>query len=570
MAALTKAQSEPNLLALEEELTCSICLCIFSVPVTVPCGHNFCASCLELTWANQVRDFSCPQCRATFPGRPQLRKNTVLCRVVEQLQGCGDGDGKEDDEREEEEQEAAAPIYCDSCLQAAATQTCLTCMASFCPEHLRPHYDSPAFRDHQLCPPVRDLQQRKCPQHNKLFEFFCSQHSCCICSLCLLSHKLCHTSPLQQAKDKAESALKKRLAELHNQSERSVQAMNSVKTIQSQVAETAARKRDLLRAEFLEIKALIEEKENQTLKVVMEEEKRVCNKFDYIYKILGNKKNEIQSLRDQIEMALTEGDDVLFLKRAAALQRTSVKEAFVPVIEMDHNMIHAAYQSAINLKDVVKLAVNVPVDKRTDARTHKDKILHPTKTTLVEEIDTQDKKNPVKLDAANITLDFNTAHSKVALSERYTKMSVSDTQLNYNHHPQRFTDCPQVLGFQCFKRGIHYWEVELHQNNFCGIGICYGSMERQGPDSRLGRNSSSWCIEWFNSKISAWHNDVEKCLPNTKATKIGVLLHCDGGFVLFLTVEEKLNLIYKFKAQFTEAVYPAFWLFSSGTVLSLC
>lgn len=175
----------------------------------------------------------------------------------------------------------------------------------------------------------------------------------------------------------------------------------------------------------------------------------------------------------------------------------------------------------------------------------------------------------VLVDAANVTLDFNTAHSKVALSERYTKMSVSDTQLNYNHHPQRFTDCPQVLGFQCFKRGIHYWEVEMQQNNFCGIGICYGSMERQGPDSRLGRNSSSWCIEWFNSKISAWHNDVEKCLPNTKATKIGVLLHCDGGFVLFLTVEEKLNLIYKFKAQFTEAVYPAFWLFSSGTVLSL-
>ena len=29
-------------------------------------------------------------------------------------------------------------------------------------------------------------------------------------------------------------------------------------------------------------------------------------------------------------------------------------------------MIHAAYQSAINLKDVVKLAVNVSVDKRTD------------------------------------------------------------------------------------------------------------------------------------------------------------------------------------------------------------
>lgn len=149
-------------------------------------------------------------------------------------------------------------------------------------------------------------------------------------------------------------------------------------------------------------------------------------------------------------------------------------------------------------------------------------------------------------------------------------MSVSDIPQNYNHHPQRFIDCFQVLGFQCFKRGIHYWEVELQQNNFCGIGICYGSMDRQGPESRLGRNSSSWCIEWFNSKISSWHNDVEKCLPNVKATKIGVLLHCEGGFVIFMAVGEKHNLIYKFKAQFTEALYPAFWLFSSGTVLSLC
>lgn len=148
-------------------------------------------------------------------------------------------------------------------------------------------------------------------------------------------------------------------------------------------------------------------------------------------------------------------------------------------------------------------------------------------------------------------------------------MSISDTSA-HKYHPQRFTDYRQVLGFQCFKRGIHYWEVQLQQSSFCGIGVCYGSMERQGPESRLGRNSRSWCVEWLNSKLSSWHNDVEKCLPNTKATKIGVLLHCEGGFVIFMAVGEKNNLIYKFKAQFTEALYPAFWLFSSDAVLSLC
>ncbi|NXT56184.1 TRI25 ligase, partial [Pluvianellus socialis] len=624
MAALARSPSEPGLAGLEEELTCSICLCLFNSPVTVPCGHNFCASCLELSWAGLAGDFSCPQCRATFAGRPQLQKNTVLCRVVEQLQGRA-GAGAEEEEEEAAggcgAEEPPPPVYCDSCRQAPAVQTCLTCTASFCPEHLRPHRDSPAFRDHQLCPPLCDLQQRKCPQHNKIFEFFCSQHGSCICSLCLLGHKLCNTSPLQLAKTNAESALKKKLMELHNQGEKAARAVSLVKTNQSQAAETASRKKDLIRSEFLEIKALIEERENQILKLIAEEEKRVCNKFDYIYGILTSKKNEIQSLRDQIEMTLTESDDILFLKRAAALQRTSPKDAFVPVIEMDQNLIHSSYESAINLKDLVKVSVTQCRDKKVEAKMEVnparsrrliqiscrgplqpegvcDRALSvqgffPTGQTLFSSVDTAPTAGTVNAAAAastkelidsflkksreellqyaaNITLDYNTAHNKVLLFERYTRMSVSDTPLNYNYHPQRFTDCSQVLGFQCFKRGIHYWEVELQQNNYCGIGICYGSMERQGPESRLGRNSSSWCIEWFNSKISSWHNDVEKCLPNVKATKIGVLLHCEGGFVIFMAVGEKHNLIYKFKAQFTEALYPAFWLFSSGTILSLC
>uniref|UniRef100_A0A8D0F3K5 RING-type E3 ubiquitin transferase n=1 Tax=Strix occidentalis caurina TaxID=311401 RepID=A0A8D0F3K5_STROC len=637
MAQLARSPSEPGLAGLEEDLTCSICLCLFSCPVTVPCGHNFCASCLELSWGGLSANFSCPQCRTTFLDRPQLQKNTVLCRVVEQLQGCAGAEdkakAKEVEVEEEQEEEAAGcgtevpAVLCDSCRQAPAAQTCLTCMASFCPEHLRPHQDSPAFRDHQLCPPLRHLHRRKCPQHNKLFEFFCSEHGSCLCSLCLLDHKLCHTSPVQLAKADAKLALKKRLVELHNQSQRAAQAMNTVKTNQSQAAEAASKKKDVIRSEFSEIKALIEERENQALKVIADEEKRVCNKFEYIYSVLRSKKNEIQSLRDWIEKALTENDDILFLKRAAALQRTSTKDAFVPVIEMDQNLIHSTFQSTISLKNTVKLSVTQCRETRAEGtvslgelafsalalssnegsspsnpnKVHSNPSVSvlrmqgffPTGQTLFSSVSTAPTTGPLNAAAiasvkelidtflkksrkelleyaANITLDYNTAHNKVVLSERYTKMSVSDTSLNYNHHPQRFTDCFQVLGFQCFKRGVHYWEVELQQNNFCGIGICYGSMDRHGPESRLGRNSSSWCIEWFNSKISSWHNDVEKCLPNVKATKIGVLLHCEGGFVIFTAVGEKHNLIYKFKTQFTEALYPAFWLFSSGTVLSLC
>lgn len=169
-----------------------------------------------------------------------------------------------------------------------------------------------------------------------------------------------------------------------------------------------------------------------------------------------------------------------------------------------------------------------------------------------------------------VVFDYNTAHNKVVLSDNYTTASVADGLQHYRTHPQRFTYCSQVLGLHCYKKGIHYWEVELQKNNFCGVGICYGSMERQGPESRLGRNANSWCVEWFNNKISAWHNNVEKTLPPTKTTRVGVLLNCDHGFVIFFAVTEKVYLMYKFKVDFTEALYPAFWVFSAGTTLSIC
>uniref|UniRef100_A0A8C0V4G5 Tripartite motif containing 25 n=1 Tax=Cyanistes caeruleus TaxID=156563 RepID=A0A8C0V4G5_CYACU len=414
------------------------------------------------------------------------------------------------------------PVSCDSCQEAPAVQTCLTCTASFCAEHLRPHRDSPAFRDHQLCPPLRDLQQRKCPQHNRLFEFFCSQHGVCICSLCLLGHKTCPTSPLEQAKAAAQVSRRGEagLAGVPRGWNSLPRAARSAPWLPR-----SSRKKELIRNEFSEIKALIEERENEIMKAITEEEKRVWNKFDYIYSVLGNKKKEVLSLKDQIEMALTESDDVLFLKVTRHLNVNPIP--------------HSRMQ---NDKKLLWSSCSPETSSQIEMQGY----------------------------AANITLDYNTAHSTVVLAENYTRMSISDTFTGHKYHPQRFTDYRQVLGFQCFKRGIHYWEVQLQQGSFCGIGVCYGSMERQGPDSRLGRNSKSWCIEWLNSKISSWHNDVEKSLPNTKATKIGVLLHCDGGFVIFTAVGEKHNLIYKFKAQFTEALYPAFWLFSSDAVLSLC
>ncbi|XP_039741646.1 E3 ubiquitin/ISG15 ligase TRIM25 [Pteropus medius] len=623
-------------LSLADELMCSICLEPFKVPVTTPCGHNFCGSCLDETWAVQGAPYLCPQCRAEYQTRPQLHKNTVLCAVVEQfLQAELARVAVPDDWTPPARAAAPSPtsqVACDHCLKAAAIKTCLVCMASFCQEHLRPHLDSPAFRDHPLQPPVPDLLHRKCPQHNRLRDLFCPEHSECICHICLVEHKTCSPVSLSQASADMEAKLKHKLTIMYSQINGASRALEDVRARQQDVRDAAQRKMEQLRQEYLEMKALIDASEASSTRKVKEEEKRVSSKFDNIYQILLKKKSEIQAVKEDIELALTKGDEFEFLEKAAKLQGISTKPVYVPKVELNHELIRGICQNTTDLKNELKRYIRQPQKPEEPtisgdptehgaAPTHKPS--RPVKKIVKEEkkakklpstvmsssktltfgapeqlVDLKQvsseskaatlqpnsellkakvletflaKSRPELLEyAVKVILDYNTANNKVALSENYTVASVADTQQNYRPHPQRFTYCSQVLGLHCYKKGIHYWEVELQKNNFCGMGICYGSMERNGPESRLGRNSASWCVEWFNTKISAWHNNVEKTLPSTKATRVGVLLNCDHGFVIFFAVTtDKVHLMYKFKENFTEALYPAFWVFSAGATLSI-
>ncbi|KAB1265580.1 E3 ubiquitin/ISG15 ligase TRIM25 [Camelus dromedarius] len=683
-----------ELCPLAEELSCSICLEPFKEPVTTPCGHNFCGSCLDETWAVQGPPYLCPHCRNSYQTRPQLCKNTVLCAVVEQFLQAELARPAPPNDWTPPARAAASstpsPVACDHCLQATAVKTCLVCMASFCQEHLKPHLESPAFQDHSLQPPVRDLMQRKCPQHNRLRDFFCTEHNECICHICLVEHKTCSPAPLSQASAELENKLRHKLGIMYCQINGASRALEDVRARQQDVREAAHRKLDQLKQEHLEMKALIDAAEASSTRKIKEEEKRVISKFDHVYQVLLKKKSEIQTFKEEIELALSKGDEFEFLEvghdeavvgysqpydvdhslahkalgdrpafasrlisghelskkdsesasgsrdtKAAKLQGITTKPVYVPKVELNHELIKGICQGTTDLKNELKQSIThlqnkkpeeptVPGDPGGHSLLAAQKPTRPGKKLQKEE--KKPKKPPIALPGKNlcfgapeqlvevkqtdqeaaakvvtlpptseslkakvletflvksrpellqyavkVILDYNTAHNKVALSKTYTVASVADTSQNYRPHPQRFTYCPQVLGLHCYKKGIHYWEAELQKNNFCGVGICYGSMDRQGPESRLGRNSASWCVEWFNTKISSWHNNVEKTLPTTKATRVGVLLNCDHGFVIFFAVAtDRVHLLYKFKEDFTEALYPAFWVFSTGATISIC
>lgn len=71
----------------KNHLSCRICRQVLRKPVTVPCGHNFCAHCIQRHWDqeqvdNNTAPCSCAECGRTFSSRPQLIINTTLAEVV--------------------------------------------------------------------------------------------------------------------------------------------------------------------------------------------------------------------------------------------------------------------------------------------------------------------------------------------------------------------------------------------------------------------------------------------------------------------------------------------------------
>uniref|UniRef100_A0AAJ7UE06 E3 ubiquitin/ISG15 ligase TRIM25-like n=1 Tax=Petromyzon marinus TaxID=7757 RepID=A0AAJ7UE06_PETMA len=161
----------------DRELTCSICLDTFDCPSTLSCGHSFCLQCLEDAW-KEADSYCCPQCRKTFPRRPQLTRNVTIANLIEQLRVT--------------ETMAAADagvVFCNHCpeSQMPAVKTCLKCDTSFCTEHLAPHLERAKFNDHILVSPNVNPEARKCKRHKEELKFYCQQDLSLVCRDCTIA-----------------------------------------------------------------------------------------------------------------------------------------------------------------------------------------------------------------------------------------------------------------------------------------------------------------------------------------------------------------------------------------------
>ncbi|KAK9525088.1 hypothetical protein VZT92_017425 [Zoarces viviparus] len=160
-----------------------------------------------------------------------------------------------------------------------------------------------------------------------------------------------------------------------------------------------------------------------------------------------------------------------------------------------------------------------------------------------------------------LTLDPNTAHKNLLLSEGNRKVTWVEDQQGYLHRPERFDHChcQQVLCEQGLQDRC-YWEVEVTWP--FNIGLTYRSIGRKGDvnDCKLGRNEKSWCMSCSDDGCFVWHNNESVCVLSqcSRSSRVGVYLDWPAGTLSFYRVSSDSRiLLHNFKEEFKEPLYPA-------------
>ncbi|XP_036420107.1 uncharacterized protein LOC118803726 isoform X3 [Colossoma macropomum] len=177
-------------------------------------------------------------------------------------------------------------------------------------------------------------------------------------------------------------------------------------------------------------------------------------------------------------------------------------------------------------------------------------------------------KPGLKKYSCEFTLDPNTVHSSLSLSDGNRKVENVGSSQSYPDHPERFDYYNQVLCRESLT-GRCYWEAE--RSGTGEIAVMYKSIGRKGDsdDCNFGRNVKSWSLSCSDYIYSVCHNNISTDIsaPPFSCKRVGVYVDCPAGSLSFYSVsDDKLTHLHTFNTTFTEPLCAGFWVGSDSSV----
>ncbi|XP_073703797.1 tripartite motif-containing protein 16-like [Garra rufa] len=537
----------------QDEFMCSVCLDLLKDPVTIQCGHSYCKICITDCWdqEDQMRVYSCPQCRQTFSPRPALARNTMLAEVVEKLKKT---------KLDADCYAGAGDVECNVCTgrRYKAVKSCLMCLNSYCQNHLEQHESLFKGKRHNLTDATGRLQEMICQKHEKILEFFCRTDHKCICMVCTIiehkNHNIVSAAEKRTEKQKQLKETQKTFQQRIQQREKDVQQLRETVESHKRSAQTAVEDSERI---FTELIRSIERSRSELIRLIRDHEKRAVSRAEGRLERLEQEINDLRRRDAELEQLSHTQDHIQFLQ--------SVQSLSAPPESTDVNEDSLIYPVSF---DGLRESVRQLRDKLEDfcqkeLKTISDRV---TSTNIVLWT-----RNDFLQYSHQLTLDPNTAHKHLRLSESNRVITYTGTDQSYPHHPDRFDRWYQVLCRESVC-GRCYWELEWRGTSVY-ISVSYKSISRKGRgnESRFGSNDQSWSLFRSPSRCSFRHNNITTVLPvESISSRIGVFVDHSAGTLSFYSVSDTMSLIHTVQTTFTQPLYPGFWVCLVGSSVKLC
>nr|XP_046232629.1 E3 ubiquitin-protein ligase TRIM39-like [Scatophagus argus] len=515
----------------EDQFLCSICLDVFTDPVTIPCGHNFCKTCITEHWDHHDQ-YLCPMCKKVFNTRPELYINTFISEMVAQFRQSAQ---QEASSSSEEQVFKLAEVPCDVCTETKlkALKSCLVCLVSYCETHLEPHLTAAGLKRHQLIDPVENLEDRMCKQHDKPLELFCKTDQMCVCTHCPASdHKTHEVVPLKEGYEEKKAKLRKTNTELQQMIQERRLKIQEVKHSVELSKEGADRETAEGVQVFTALKECVDRSLDEFIKTIEKKQKATEKQADIFIKDLEQEISELKKRSSEVEQISQSEDHVHLLQSFPSLKvvppTMDWSDVSVPPASYDGTVTRALVQLEETLSERTK------------------KLLAEAELKRVQQY------------AVDVTLDPDTAHPSLVLSDDGKQVTHGHVRKNLPDNPKRFSYCVFVLGKQSFSSGRFYFEVQVKGKTAWNLGVVRESVDRKRliPLSPQKGYRAIWLRN--GAEYEALADPPVRLSLKSQPQKVGVFVDYEEGLVSFYDAEDAA-LIFSFTGcSFTEKLFPYF------------
>ncbi|XP_078287922.1 zinc-binding protein A33-like [Rhinoraja longicauda] len=373
-----------------------------------------------------------------------------------------------------------------------------------------------------------------CEEHQEELKLFCETDKKLICVVCAAGreHKSHSFMQVKEAVENHKDQVKSSIQSLTKYKSGIQQMEQQQKEKISGVLEQSHNLQSKIKSQFAELHHILTEKEQRGLADIREEEKTILNAMEKNLREIEENLSSIQEELFKLQQQMDQKDNVVFLKEEAGRKRR-VRDEAKPLSVVD---------------------VALPIEK-----------FH-----CPVSLNTAFKQTSDDFKQVSVTLDVETAHALLEVSEDRKRVRCTGTERSLPDTGKRFTDSACVLGSEGFTSGRHYWEVEVAGSEGWRLGVAAESVERKGRVTQTPE-TGVWSI-WrrWGDTFDAFTSPPSPLPARPIPGRVGVYLSYESGTVSFYDAATKSHLHTFTGNKFTEKLYPFFETWDVDKWLRIC